>query len=113
MTIDAHSNADEIDAVLRGLSDLSGKIVILTDLLLQQQQAAPSPSHSVCVHRAEHRPGRPSRLDKDPELRAFVLERLQHMSFPELETAIAAEFPPDRRIRKSAVYDWWKKHFKP
>lgn len=61
-------------------------------------------------HRRLHRPGVPSKLDTDPELRAFVLARMDRMTFPQLADAVAAHFPPERRVRKSAIHRWWRKN---
>lgn len=58
-----------------------------------------------------HRPGRPAKLDTDHELRTFVLARIETMTFHELERAVADAFPEDRRVRKTALNDWWiKRH---
>ena len=66
------------------------------------------PEHSG-DHRREHRAGRPRKLDSDPELRAFVNARIDHMAFSEVAAAVAGHFPPDRRVGKSAIHDWWKR----
>ncbi|WP_139663160.1 hypothetical protein [Phaeobacter sp. B1627] len=58
-------------------------------------------------HRRLHRPGRPRRIDADPELRAFVLNRIDVMTFEELAAAIADGFPPGRKVGKSAIHDWF------
>ena len=64
-------------------------------------------------HRRAHRPGNPSRLDTDPELNAFVLARIDTHTFPQLEEEIAAHFPPERRIGKSAIHRWWQRRSTP
>lgn len=69
--------------------------------------AAFNPASNADLHRRLHRPGRPRRIDADPELRAFVLERIEVMTFEELAEAIAQQFPPERRIGKSAIHDWF------
>jgi hypothetical protein len=63
----------------------------------------------ITEHRAAHRFGRPARLDVDAELRAFVLSRIERLTYPEIEAEIARHFPPARRIRKSALQAWWSK----
>nr|WP_281496084.1 hypothetical protein [Marivita sp. S6314] len=60
------------------------------------------------MHRRTHRPGRPRKIDSDPELRAFIEARIDRMTFLELASEVASAFPPDRRVGKSAIYDWWK-----
>ena len=46
-------------------------------------------------------------LIENPELRAFVEARFPHMTFAEIEAAVAANFPPDRRTSLSAIHRWW------
>lgn len=67
---------------------------------------------ATCPHRAAHRPGLPARLDSDSELRAFVLDRIEIMTFPALADAVAANFPPERRVGKSALHKWWQSRAK-
>lgn len=54
-------------------------------------------------HRSQHRPGVIAKLDRDPELRAFVEARLDRMTFQQIAAAVTERFPPDRRVRKSAI----------
>lgn len=63
-------------------------------------------------HRLAHRPGRTAKLAADPELRAFVEARLGAMTFDQIAAEVAATFPPDRRVRRSAIHAWWTKHHK-
>lgn len=63
----------------------------------------------VTQHRREHRSGRPAKIDADPELRAFIIARIERMTFPEIAQAVASQFPAERRVGKSAIYDWWKR----
>lgn len=64
----------------------------------------------VCDHRRQHRPGRPAKLDSDPELRAFVLAQIDSLTFPQLEAEVANAFPAERQVRKTAINSWWRKH---
>ena len=59
-------------------------------------------------HRRDHRPGKPSKIDSDPELRAFILDRIDMTTLEDLADQIAATFPPDRRVAKSALHRWWR-----
>ncbi|MCB6179650.1 hypothetical protein LHP98_16125 [Rhodobacter sp. Har01] len=47
--------------------------------------------------RAQHRRGTLSKLETDPDLRAFVLARIDRLTFEETAPEVAAAFPPDRR----------------
>ena len=60
------------------------------------------PSNAV-DHLRQHRPGRPSRIDGDPQLRAFIVKRIYTTTFTALEKAVADHFPLERRVKKSAL----------
>lgn len=59
-------------------------------------------------HRRQHKFGRVAKIDTDPELRAFILARVERMTFSEIADAVASHFPQNRRIGRSAIYEWWK-----
>ena len=58
--------------------------------------------------RAAHRSGYPPKLDADPELRAFVLERIDRLTFGEIAAEVAAQFPLERRVSRSTLHRWWR-----
>ncbi len=60
-------------------------------------------------HRAAHRPGKPPKISTDPDLQAFVEARIDRLTFAEIAAAVAAHFPPKRRVGRSAIHAWWKK----
>ncbi len=74
---------------------------------------ASNPPEPVRDHRRNHRPGRPCRIDADPELRAFVLARIDRLTFTALAEEIARAFPPGRRDGKSARHAWFRKPGRP
>ena len=51
------------------------------------------------------------KLDRDAEVKAFVEERLDSMTYKEIAAAVRAAFGPDRAIGTSTVQRWWKKKF--
>lgn len=59
-------------------------------------------------HLREHRPGRPAKLDSDPELRAFVLARIDWQTFEQIADAVAESFPEKRRVSKTSIHKWWR-----
>jgi hypothetical protein len=59
-----------------------------------------------------HLPGSPSKLATDSELRAFVLARIEVMTFDQVVRAVAESFPPGRRISRSALHRWWHRRGK-
>ncbi|WP_370226254.1 hypothetical protein [Pararhodobacter marinus] len=65
---------------------------------------------AAAAHRRAHRPGVPSKLATDPELQAFVLARIDTLTFSQITAEVAASFPPDRRISRSSLHRWWHRH---
>lgn len=63
-------------------------------------------------HRRAHRPGVQRRIDTEPELETFIRARVDRMTFAELAAEVANVFPPNRRVGRSAIHDWWKCHQK-
>lgn len=63
-------------------------------------------------HRRAHRPGRPPKIETDPEIQAFIAARIDRMTFVQIATAIAEHFPPARQVRKSAIHAWWQRNKK-
>ncbi|OYU17770.1 MAG: hypothetical protein CFE34_14000 [Rhodobacteraceae bacterium PARR1] len=64
-------------------------------------------------HREAHRPSRPPKIDTDPELRTFIIARIDRLTFHQVADAVAENFPPERRVGKTAIYDWWKRNRRP
>ena len=56
---------------------------------------------------AGRRPGRLSRFDQDPEVAAFVQERLGRMPVVGIAEAALARFGPERAPRKTAISRYW------
>ena len=67
------------------------------------------PTSALGAWRAAHRPGRPSRIASDPEVEAFVLDRIEVMTYAEIVAAVAARFPKARHISSSGLQRWWAK----
>ena len=65
---------------------------------------------TIAPHRRDHRPGRRAKLAADPGLRAFALARLGAMTFEQIANTVAVALPPERRVRRSAIHQWWKRH---
>lgn len=75
---------------------------------VQQGVAAlPEPTAPASDHRRRHRSGTPARIDNDPELAAFIRARIDRMTFNEVASAVAAYFPPERHVQRSAIHAWW------
>ncbi|MFT4013034.1 MAG: hypothetical protein QM682_06460 [Paracoccus sp. (in: a-proteobacteria)] len=61
-------------------------------------------------HRREHRAGRVPKIDTDPELPAFILARLDRLTYRQIAAAIAAHFPPERHVHPTTVHRWAQRH---
>ncbi|SFF69257.1 hypothetical protein SAMN05443635_10178 [Roseobacter denitrificans OCh 114] len=102
------SSIDLLAEIDRSLSLLNG-----TERPVQTPFETPlKPVANAAQHLREHRPGRPSKIDNDPELRAFIVARINTTTFTALEREVAEAFPPDRRIGKSAIHNWWERNLK-
>lgn len=108
----AWSDAQQALAAAQARADTAtGRVLALAEQALQHPlqdpvEGLPPP----CDYRRAHRPGRPAKLDADAELRAFILARIDVLTFPQLEEEVAKAFPPDRRVSKSTIHAWWQKH---
>ena len=71
--------------------------------------ALPAATAPACEHRRKHRPGKPAKIDSDPELQTFILARLDRMTFTQIADEVRAHFPEARRVGKSAIHAWWQK----
>lgn len=70
----------------------------------------PLEGDALARHRAAHKPGLPGRIESDPELRTFILDRIETRTFDALVAEIAAAFPPARQVRRSSLHRWWQLH---
>ncbi len=72
--------------------------------------AAPKTREEVfAAHRRAHRRGHPGKIEGDPELEAFILARIDTLTFGQIVSEVRATFPPDRHCSHSGVGRWWKK----
>lgn len=67
----------------------------------------------VTEHRRNHRSGVPPKIDGDPELRAFILARIDRMGYVEIATAVSEHFPKPRHVGKSTIHAWIKRYRRP
>ena len=58
------------------------------------------------------RPTIRSKIDADPELENFIRARVMTMTFGQVTAAVAAHFPPDRRVTLSSIQRWWHRRGK-
>lgn len=100
---------EELEAMLRLQGAIVGDaLALLRDSSMAVQTRFKEPL-TAAEHVKLHRPGKVSRIDGDAELRAFVIARIDKMTFVALAKEIALSFPPERRVGKSALHSWWQR----
>ncbi len=63
---------------------------------------------ALAAHRRAHRSGYPPKIEGDPELEAFILARVDTLTFGQITDAIKADFPPAQHVGRSTVHRWWR-----
>ncbi len=53
-----------------------------------------------------------SRIEADPELRAFILTRICDLTFDQVLAEITAQLGPARCPSRSSLHRWWHRHGK-
>ena len=119
----AHTAA-KIDKIIAELARALGHTQAAIDLAGQVTDGLAAPIQSPVKHalnapvtRAEilaarrraHKPGTPPKIESDPELEAFILARVDCLTFKEIAAQVGAAFSPDRRVAMSSVDRWWKR----
>ena len=104
-------------AELRASHVAQAKALAVLEAAFQTARQGRLDSLSLCdappsEHRRAHRPGLQRRIDTDPELETFIRARVDRMTFAELAAEVAGTFPPNRRVGRSAIHDWWKRQHK-
>lgn len=61
------------------------------------------------AHRAAHKRGGLPKVEADPEVKAFIIARLDKLTFTDIVAELKQAFPPDRHISRSSVHRWWQK----
>ena len=92
------------------LAGLGAARVALTNLAAALEGGLQCPvkgASNAATWRAAHRPGRPSRIESDPELLAFIAARIDRLTFEEVIAEIRASLKPERPTSCSAPHRWW------
>lgn len=107
---EARAAREQSAALVSGLDRTLAALEQAVEGSVQQAvHALPEPTAPHCPHRAAHRPGRARLIDNDPELRAFITARIDRLTFYQLAAAVAAHFPRERHVKKTAIHAWWKR----
>ena len=94
----------------KALSNALETVGSCEDYLLQHGlDSMPECNVPVTEHRKEHRMGPVPKIDRDPELRAFILARIDRMTYVQVANEVAEYFPEQRRVGKTTIYDWMKR----
>jgi hypothetical protein len=93
-------------AVDRAVAALEGCLKRTGEAAFNQCLAPALPSSE---HRRAHRPGVAPKIDSDPELRAYIIERLDCFTYQEIADLIAKRFPPERHVHASTIHRWWQR----
>lgn len=95
---------------LKALSNALETVGSYEDYLLQHGlDSLPECNVPVTEHRKEHRMGRVPKIDTDPELQAFLIARIDRLTYAQIAREVAEHFPEPRRVGKSAIHAWFKK----
>ena len=103
-TAEAHY-AESGAALARARAKLA---LIETGLTDERIRALPACTVAANAHRREHRPGVQAKLDGDPEVRAFVLARIDRMTYRQIADEVALHFPVERHVKRSSIHLWWQ-----
>ena len=107
-----------IDMALAEIGIATGALGRLGHALTELQQAQrdrrlsslPPCNVPVTEHRREHRMGRVPKIDADPALPAFILARLDRLTYHQIAAEIAAHFPPESHVHPATVHRWAQRH---
>lgn len=111
------ADTSDIEIALAEIGALKGSLnrleISLKDLLKagQQQRLTSLPACDVPVteHRREHRPGVPGIIASNPDLQAFILARLDRLTFKQIADDIARHFPVPLHVHQSTIHRWAQK----
>lgn len=97
----------ELEPILAGFARLQRALERLREASVQNEVSHLPPCDAPpSEHRRLHRPGNRPKLDADPVLQAFVLARLDRLTFKSIAAEVAEYFPPARRVGRSAIHEW-------
>lgn len=101
----------EITIAARALDRLGSALADLRQSHLDSRQSCLPPCDvPVTEHRRAHRMGRAPKIDADPDLPAFILARLDRLTYHQIAAEIAAHFPPARHVHPATVHRWAQRH---
>lgn len=106
----ARQTAFQIDSLREAHARTIRVLEMALEATLQRAlNALPEPTAPYSDHRRAHRPGLAPKIDGDVELQAFIAARIDRMTFEGIAAEVAQHFPADRRVGRTAIWDWWRK----
>ena len=109
MTRKPHDNPARIVGQMRGkLADLNRDLTGLEGALEGGVKEAFN-GDAKAAHRAAHKRGGLPKVEADPEVKAFIIARLDRLTFTDIVAELKQAFPPDRHVSRSSVHRWWLK----
>ena len=104
---DIDSTLGEIRALNSAFRRLEATLESMREAALQNRLSRLPPCDvPVTDHRREHRMGPVPKIATDPEMQAFILARLDRLTYDQIADEIAAHFPPTRRVHRATVHRW-------
>lgn len=110
----ARANIAALDEAIRHIADLSrgyadGFNARVEHPVQQHLNAPETRAGNLAARRRAHVSGLPSKIDTDPELRAFIIARIATHTFTAIRDEIRVHFPPDRQTSLSSLSRWWQR----
>lgn len=104
-------------AELRAAQAAQARAIAALEALLEarRQQSLntlPEFTAPLSQHRREHKSGCASKINEDPDLRAFIMARIEYLTFQQVTDAVRSNFSQERRVGRSSIHRWWHLHGK-
>lgn len=94
------------------LQEANARTIRTLETAFNQAIKGPSNDPSKQVQPVTRRTEVRSRIEADPELRAFILACIGDVTFDQVRAQIAAKFGSGRCPSRSSLHRWWHRHGK-
>ena len=108
----AIDQARQTSVQIGALQDANARTIRTLEAAFNQAIKGPSNDNSKQVHPVTRRTEVRSRIEADPELRAFILARIGDLTFDQVRAEITANFGPARCPSRSSLHRWWHRRGK-
>lgn len=101
------------DANTKAYTTLVDTLNLLASMNVQDAiKALPEPTAPPSEHQAEHRSGPQRKIETDTDLSVFTQTQIYRMIFVQIANKVTQHLSPERRVGKSAIWNWWKRNQK-